>query len=577
MRFSSPFSLRSYISFHFYISSASHLSFYTYISSFSHISFHFYISPHSYISCFLYPPAYLYLVLYLVYIQHITNLSSSLPHTTNLALRDALTTRLTFRKAFLLALDLDRPLPVLAPSWNPVLELLPLLKTTQQLGTPVPGSFSTKIQRRLASTVPPRPVVELAFTDAFDRLKQLCLDCQAATRFVTELPADDPLEFENFLWHFGGRTPAPMPYARSYMANILFHPDTLDTPVPLPLLDVKSLVFPPYSPILDPENWNPAFASDGTTLRPPARARIAHLIDEFIQRAGQNYSDYWTALGQNPCRLRRMLIHVIEGWNVLQIDAEGVDEELSRCAEDAGIPSHQTLQDALSTWTYHKKLLMVEKVVILGFEQDIYLADEFAGMYHFLELVAKSRIKVLQTIANDFRNVAKSHEDAGRQEIAKDIEKEGAYVGSLLEQATATCHLAAALAMFNTVLLYLHLVPRPKRPFGEEELRYELRMRPFLTLQPPQVPPFEDYQKKIQPYGPYDDPTLEFERHLRDPSSEIWAQIDGHVKAAKDAFTKAKKRGAKEARASGVEKDWNKEVQGGGWPVVSPWVWRSWV
>jgi hypothetical protein len=109
----------------------------------------------------------------------------------NDALRLAISARLEFRKDFLRTLDLDLPLDHISYSWPPVLKGIETLKTTHQLGQVVPGAFSTKMQRRLASTVPPRPIVELEFKDALEKLHQLATDCSEATRFTTLL--QDPL------------------------------------------------------------------------------------------------------------------------------------------------------------------------------------------------------------------------------------------------------------------------------------------------------------------------------------------------------------------------------------------------
>ena len=88
-------------------------------------------------------------------------------------LQAALASRLEFRKAFLSAVkpktDLDGPV-----HWGSCLELLPTLLNTKHLGVTVNTSFSTKIQRRLASSVPPRPIVEIGFNDSYVYLNQLC-------------------------------------------------------------------------------------------------------------------------------------------------------------------------------------------------------------------------------------------------------------------------------------------------------------------------------------------------------------------------------------------------------------------
>ena len=121
--------------------------------------------------------------------------------------------------------------------------------------------------------------------------------------------------------------------------------------------------------------------------------------------------------------------------------------------------------------------------------------------------------------------------------------------------------LSLALARFYIVLLYLRLLNVPKRPFGTEERRYEVRMKPFLTLQPPEVPPFADFKEHTQPYGAYDSPSPQFEMELHDPGSELWAEIEGSLKTAKESFAQVKKLGAQAAKAEGVEKAWAKDVQ----------------
>jgi hypothetical protein len=121
--------------------------------------------------------------------------------------------------------------------------------------------------------------------------------------------------------------------------------------------------------------------------------------------------------------------------------------------------------------------------------------------------------------------------------------------------------LSLALARVYIILLYLGALPIPKRPFSTEQLRYELRMKPFLSLQPPEVPPFEDFKEHTQPYGAYNAPNDTFKGELSNPDFPLWAEIDSSIKAAKESFTELKKLGAKAAKADGVEKAWSKDVQ----------------
>ncbi|KAI2484895.1 amino-acid N-acetyltransferase protein [Pyrenophora tritici-repentis] len=409
-------------------------------------------------------------------------------------LRKAILSRLELRKDFLRALDLDLPLDQMSHSWPPIFQGIDALKTTHQLGKSVPGAFSPKMQRRLASTVPPRPVVELDFTDALSKLHHIASDCSEATRFV-DLP-QDPLEYLSFLWHFASRNPPPLAYARSYLSTLLFHPDVLHTSSSLPLADCKTLVLS-ASPVLDPVNWSFSPPRNPTLPKPP-RLQFALLIDEFVERAGQAYMDLWVAVGQNRCRLRRMLTHVITGWDMLQADASLIDADIAAAASELSV-SEQIMEFSLSTWVYHHKLTMIQKVVLLGFEQDIYLPDEYCGMYLFLSLVAGRRNALLQRVQSHYTaqhaRVSKSPRELRELKASQD------YLNSLLAETEATASLAKALATFYMLLLYAGLLNIPTRPFSSEKLRYEVRMKPFLALAPVEVLEWEEFRGLMTPYG----------------------------------------------------------------------------
>ena len=90
-------------------------------------------------------------------------------------LKDALISRLELRRQILSAVQIDDILdPQKASFWGRCVDILPTLKSTTQLGTSVDQSFSIKTQRRLASTVPPRPLVKISFDNALVYLTELC-------------------------------------------------------------------------------------------------------------------------------------------------------------------------------------------------------------------------------------------------------------------------------------------------------------------------------------------------------------------------------------------------------------------
>lgn len=60
--------------------------------------------------------------------------------------------------------------------WVQMKGLLEHIKKQHSLGKPVPEAFSTKLQRRLASTMPPRPMVQPSFEESYGHLKRLFQD-----------------------------------------------------------------------------------------------------------------------------------------------------------------------------------------------------------------------------------------------------------------------------------------------------------------------------------------------------------------------------------------------------------------
>ena len=93
----------------------------------------------------------------------------------------ALWLRLDLRKTLLSATEakfLTGENQAVTDAWTICKSLLPKVLDTTVLGEPVPDSFSAKIQRRLASTVPPRPIVYVSFDDAIYHLSQLCEDAK---------------------------------------------------------------------------------------------------------------------------------------------------------------------------------------------------------------------------------------------------------------------------------------------------------------------------------------------------------------------------------------------------------------
>lgn len=92
---------------------------------------------------------------------------------------DALAVRLELRLVLLDAAECPKHMrePELARGpWKKAIAILPDIKSTHSLAKPVEDAFSAKLQKNLASTMPPRPIVEIGFDDAFGHLTHLVQD-----------------------------------------------------------------------------------------------------------------------------------------------------------------------------------------------------------------------------------------------------------------------------------------------------------------------------------------------------------------------------------------------------------------
>lgn len=107
--------------------------------------------------------------------------------TIEIRVRKALAARLGFRSMFLSTVGTveDRSIPFeLKRTWTASLESLPGIRSELELARQVPEAFSAKLQRKLASTTPPRPVVTIAFDDAYKHLERLCNDGLVVTEVL---------------------------------------------------------------------------------------------------------------------------------------------------------------------------------------------------------------------------------------------------------------------------------------------------------------------------------------------------------------------------------------------------------
>ena len=195
----------------------------------------------------------------------------------------------------------------------------------------------------------------------------------------------------------------------------------------------------------------------------------------------------------------------------------------------------------------------MEWVVQMGFELETYQPDELAGMYWYLQYLTKTRSRHLERIrgftartfsASSTQPQSKSAKSALQQsELVNAI----SYINFSMLEAASTYGFADALSCLFTVLSRLSLIPKQSRPYSDDAMRYELRMKPFLSVGLPELPPFE-----------------EFTQYTRQPQESTLDLLDFAAEStsgAKKGLEILSKLNAKDAYCQGSYESWVKNVR----------------
>src|SRR5271156_6310541 len=154
------------------------------------------------------------------------------------------------------------------------------MKVSSSLGQNVESAFSLKIQRTLASSAPPRPMVTVELPDALSYLERLC--CDAADVYqLCDVPGSQNLSTAYIA--FMSHKPYPSVYVRALAQSFLSQSQTQVGSPALKeriLSDLASLVLPAVSPLS---------RVDDTTQRSSEDAELLDILTAFVTKCENPY------------------------------------------------------------------------------------------------------------------------------------------------------------------------------------------------------------------------------------------------------------------------------------------------
>lgn len=365
-----------------------------------------------------------------------------------------------------------------------------MTEESHRLAQAIPEAFTDKVQRHLATSTPPRPMLQLTFTDSQKKWVKLFSDIDEADRLTDSWARQSPACLQKAVWSFASRYPGT--YPRAIFQDLLFAGGTVREDIPhfdLLLLDIRDLVLAGHT-LVDADSFQVEVPSD-------PRHRCSRIIETFMDKAYDEYLNFYRMVCQNRCRIRRTftqavpLLHELETTIAVEADREidAIDPQ-KRLDTTFG---QQVPLSPLACWSRWHKLKIMTETISLGFETDIYLDYEMGGMYWYLAQLSIGKRKLLQHIESflvdrmselvNTRNVRASGECITSQD----------WIRCLREEVEVSFLLSETLSDLYALLSHTGLIKPASRPFAQAQLVHEARMKPYVAVTDPPLPTLQDF------------------------------------------------------------------------------------
>lgn len=453
---------------------------------------------------------------------------------------EALKARLCFRRTYLACLinDID--------DWADLITRMQIIDRTNSLGQPLPEAFSDKVQRQLATSTPPRPMLQVSWKKACTKWTKMCADIVEAKRLTSFWVCQSPHCLQRAMWAFAYREPQPNTFARAYLQDRLFGSDRLTDDLShfdLLLTDIRDLVLA-GDPLADPDSFQVELPSD-------PRHRCSRLIETFMDKVFEEYLNVYRIVCQNRCRIRRTFTQAIPILDGLETEAMQTDLELNTIAPREAIPnaSGANVQlNPLTSWTRFYKVEIMARTIQLGFETEIYLPDELCSMYYLLSVFAHQQCSRLELIERHVlvRTLNLLDRPQQNQRYAAEGVASRDWLRSLHLRWDAIRMMALALWRLCGILVAVKIIEPPKRDFAQDQLLYDARMKPYLSVTNDPIPSLQDFTRARQNIK-----TVE----------TTCKSISMDVKEAKAHFAQLKLLSPEEAKYVGTEEQWKREMK----------------
>jgi hypothetical protein len=247
------------------------------------------------------------------------------------------------------------------------------------------------------------------------------------------------------------------------------------------------------------------FGPDLAAVEQPTdrRFKVHALVTAFLRKLAPPVLDIFRIYWHNPARQRRNLCKILLDLDVLQHEAETIDQEVGPAQDlDSSEPSPSTLYP-LSSWIYYTKLDLMLKILLMGFEQNLYRPWELGMVYIQLRNTLFHKVEMLKATEKD-PQLAKQKQV--RERLQRILLHDNTLVSVIVGHIDAS--LPYPHDMLTKQLLIavkrLNLIKEVSCPSGSRSLLHDYRFKPFQQLGSPQLWKYFEVRNALEPL--YDDP-----------------------------------------------------------------------
>ncbi|CAO3658996.1 unnamed protein product [Umbelopsis vinacea] len=356
------------------------------------------------------------------------------------------------------------------------------IKNTQNLGKEVEDAFDENINRMLTSQTPPRPIILPSHQEALDFLVNLSHRMKSLCSIVGYQSVASLL---NFCKYFASTRPYPDAFSRSKLNTSIYHNYRFLGSCPLEEVVSNSMM-----DLLQPPSW--WFSKERPQgINDASYHEVKTTIFAFLERAGLPFLDVFRIYCHNRARQRRIMCKVLGEWEILLNEAVMLDEKLKEiCPKESKFYFYH--------WTNHRRLNMIETILLIGFELELYGQHEYVMIYWFINYLMTYRDNIYSHIRTNMP-ISEMYQHPTGQSTGQSSPPRQRICEFQSLQMLNSVKKDVNMGVLRTLQAVerLNLIKKPTLAFDDEETRYRHRLKSFANLWNFELPPYEHFKAEI--------------------------------------------------------------------------------